>query len=52
VVTGCALPRAISADQLGATLGRRFGLGGAQRLDGFPNLVNYNAGQRDLGFMT
>jgi hypothetical protein len=40
-------------DQLGATLGRWFGnLSDGQLLELFPNLVNYTAGQRNLGFMT
>jgi hypothetical protein len=52
VVPSGSLAPKTSVDPLGATLGRRFGLGDAQRLDLFPNLVNCNAGQRDLGFMT
>jgi uncharacterized protein (DUF1501 family) len=48
---GALLPES-SVDQLGATLGRWFGLGEGQLLDVFPNLANYNAGQRSLGFMT
>lgn len=40
-----------SVDQLGATLGRWFGLGDAQLLDVFPNLKNFDVSKRDLGFM-
>ncbi|MCW5632515.1 MAG: DUF1501 domain-containing protein [Rubrivivax sp.] len=40
-----------SVDQLGATLGAWFGLSAAQLLDVFPNLANFDAGQRNLGFM-
>ncbi len=47
---GSLLP-AISVDQLGATLGRWFGLSTAQLLDVFPNLANHDASVRDLGFM-
>jgi hypothetical protein len=48
---GAMLPRT-SVDQLGATLGRWFGLSDLQLLDVFPNLVNFDAAQRNLGFMT
>jgi uncharacterized protein (DUF1501 family) len=48
---GALLPET-SVDQLGATLGRWFGLSDGQLLDLFPNLANYNAGQRNLGFMS
>jgi hypothetical protein len=41
-----------SVDQLGATLGRWFGLTDLQLLDVFPNLANFDATQRNLGFMT
>jgi hypothetical protein len=51
VGNGALLPET-SVDQLGATLGRWFGLSDGQLLDLFPNLANYNAGQRNLGFMT
>jgi uncharacterized protein (DUF1501 family) len=47
---GALLPQ-VSVDQLGATLGRWFGLSDAQLIDVFPNLANFNAGQRNLGFM-
>ena len=48
---GALLPET-SVDQLGATLGRWFGLSDGQLLDLFPNLANYNVGQRNLGFMS
>ena len=47
---GALLPQT-SVDQLGATLGRWFGLSDTQLLDVFPNLANFNVGQRNLGFM-
>ena len=47
---GALLPRT-SVDQLGATLGRWFGLSDAALLDVFPNLSQFDASQRDLGFM-
>ena len=47
---GSLLPTS-SVDQLGATLGRWFGLGDSQLLDIFPNLANFNPSVRDLGFM-
>jgi uncharacterized protein (DUF1501 family) len=47
---GALLPET-SVDQLGATLGRWFGLGDGQLLELFPNLANYNPSQRNLGFM-
>jgi uncharacterized protein (DUF1501 family) len=40
-----------SVDQLGATLGRWFGLSDVQLLDVFPNLKNFDLSKRDLGFM-
>ena len=45
---GSLLPQ-VSVDQLGATLGRWFGLSDAQLLEVFPNLANFNASRRDLG---
>ena len=48
---GALLPET-SVDQLGATLGRWFGLSDGQLLDVFPNLANHSAGRRNLGFMT
>ncbi len=47
---GSLLPET-SVDQLGATLARWFGLTDAQVADVFPNIVNFNVGRRDLGFM-
>lgn len=38
-------------DQYAATLGKWFGLSDAELLTVLPNLVNYNAGQRNLGFV-
>ena len=48
---GSLLPE-VSVDQLGATLGTWFGLSGTQVADIFPNLANFDAGRRNLGFMT
>jgi uncharacterized protein (DUF1501 family) len=49
---GALLPET-SVDQLGATLGRWFGnLSDSQLQDVFPNLGNFDAGKRNLGFMT
>ncbi|MBN8508084.1 MAG: DUF1501 domain-containing protein [Burkholderiales bacterium] len=45
---GALLPET-SVDQLGATLGRWFGVSDGQLLDIFPNLANFS--RRDLGFM-
>ena len=45
---GSLLPTT-SVDQLGATMGKWFGLSDSQLLDVFPNLANFTA--RDLGFM-
>jgi uncharacterized protein (DUF1501 family) len=47
---GSLLPE-IAVDQVGATLGRWFGLSDGQLLDIFPNLANHDAGKRNLGFM-
>jgi uncharacterized protein (DUF1501 family) len=49
VGNGALLPEN-SVDQLGATLGKWFGLSDTQLLDVFPNLKNFTT--RDLGFMT
>lgn len=40
-----------SVDQLGATIGRWFGLTDAQALDIFPNLKNFDTARRNLEFM-
>jgi uncharacterized protein (DUF1501 family) len=50
VRNGAMLPTS-SVDQLGATLGRWFGLSDDAALSVFPNLRNFNATQRNLGFM-
>jgi uncharacterized protein (DUF1501 family) len=47
---GSLLPET-SVDQLGATLARWFGASDAQCLDLFPNLNQFNASARNLGFM-
>ncbi len=47
---GALLP-GTSVDQLGATLGRWFGLSDAQLLDIFPNLARFDPAARNLGFM-
>ena len=47
---GAMLPTT-SVDQLGATLGRWFGLSDTQIGDIFPNLANFNLSTRNLGFM-
>jgi hypothetical protein len=41
----------LSVDQMGATLGRWFGLSNTQISDVFPNLSNFDVSKRDLGFM-
>jgi uncharacterized protein (DUF1501 family) len=51
VRNGALLP-STSVDQLGATLGRWFGLSDAQALEVFANLANFDAAGRNLGFMT
>ena len=48
---GSLLPTT-SVDQLGATLGRWMGLSDAQLLDIFPSLNYFDAGVRNLGFLT
>jgi uncharacterized protein (DUF1501 family) len=47
---GALLPTT-SVDQLGATLGRWFGLSDTQLADIFPNLANFPLARRNLGFM-
>jgi uncharacterized protein (DUF1501 family) len=47
---GSLLPTT-SVDQLAATLGAWFGLSASQLADVFPNLANFDAGRRNLGFM-
>ena len=37
--------------QYAATLGRWFGASDSQLLELFPNLANFDAGKRNLGFM-
>jgi uncharacterized protein (DUF1501 family) len=51
VRNGALLPTT-SVDQLGATLGRWFGLSDTSALEVFPNLANFNPSVRNLGFMT
>ncbi len=48
---GSLLP-GTSVDQLGATLGRWLGLSDSSLLGIFPNLANFNANVRNLGFLT
>ncbi len=48
---GSLLPQS-SVDQLGYTLGTWFGLSPTQLLDIFPNLNNFAAADRNLGFLT
>ena len=50
LANGALLP-ATSVDQLGATLGRWFGLSDAQIADIFPNLANWDLSKRNLGFL-
>jgi uncharacterized protein (DUF1501 family) len=50
VRNGALLP-STSVDQLGATLGRWFGLSDSQALEVFPNLGNFSPSARNLGFM-
>ena len=40
-----------SVDQLGATLGRWFGVSDSNLLDIFPNLASFDTARRNLGFM-
>lgn len=40
-----------SVDQYAATLGKWLGLSDSQLLDVLPNLANYNASTRNIGFM-
>jgi uncharacterized protein (DUF1501 family) len=48
---GALLPET-SVDQLGATIARWFGLSDSDCLSVFPNLANFDATRRNLGFMT
>ena len=48
---GALLPE-VSVDQLGATLGRWFGVSDTALGAIFPNLANFDASKRNLGFMT
>lgn len=50
LANGALLPTT-AVDQLGATLGRWFGLSDTQLADIFPNLAHFDPGRRDLGFM-
>jgi uncharacterized protein (DUF1501 family) len=50
VKNGAMLPTT-SVDQLGSTLGRWFGVSDSQALSVFPNLANFDAAARNLGFM-
>jgi uncharacterized protein (DUF1501 family) len=50
VRNGAMLP-STSVDQLGATLGRWFGLSDDKLLEVFPNLANFDPRVRNLGFM-
>jgi uncharacterized protein (DUF1501 family) len=47
---GALLPTT-SVDQMGATMARWFGLSDAQCLEVFPNLAQFDASRRNLGFM-
>ena len=49
ISNGSLLPQS-SVDQLGATLGRWFGLSDTNLAGIFPNLANFDLGVRDLGF--
>ena len=48
---GALLPE-LAVDQLGATVGRWFGVSDTGLRDIFPNLLNFDASKRNLGFMT
>jgi uncharacterized protein (DUF1501 family) len=50
LTNGAMLP-GTAVDQLGATLGSWFGLSDSQLATIFPNLANFDAAQRNLGFM-
>jgi uncharacterized protein (DUF1501 family) len=50
LANGALLP-GTSVDQLGATLGRWFGLSDTQVADIFPNLSRFDTSVRNLGFM-
>ncbi len=50
-ITNGALIPDVSVDQMGATLARWFGVSDTQALEVFPNLANFTASQRNLGFM-
>ncbi|MEO8124573.1 MAG: DUF1501 domain-containing protein, partial [Burkholderiales bacterium] len=47
---GTLLPQ-VSVDQYAATMARWFGVPDEQLPELFPNLSNFNAGVRDLGFL-
>jgi len=47
---GSMLPET-TVEQIGATLGRWFGLSDGQLLDVFPRLANFDTARRNLGFM-
>lgn len=51
LANGVMLPTT-SVDQYAATLGRWFGVSDSQLLELFPNLANFDASRRNLGFMT
>lgn len=51
LANGALLPTT-SVDQLGYTLGSWFGLSPGQLKDIFPNVLNFNASARNLGFFT
>jgi uncharacterized protein (DUF1501 family) len=50
LLNGVLLPQ-ISVDQYGATMGRWFGLADSELPSVFPNLSEFDAGKRNLGFM-